>query len=119
MSKYLITGSYSADGANGLIQEGGSSRLAAATAAIESVGGAVDSFYYTFGEDDVVGICDFPDAASAAAVSMMINSTGAVSVTLTPLMTVEEIDTAASKTPTYRPPGGDLDRAADTYSARP
>ena len=53
----------------------------------------------------MIGICDFPDTSSAAAVSMMINSTGAVSVTLTPLITVEEMDAAASKTPSYRPPG--------------
>ena len=62
MSKYLITGSYAAEGVKGLMQEGGSKRLAAATAAIESVGGSIDSFYYAFGTDDVVGICDFPDA---------------------------------------------------------
>ena len=105
MSKYLVTGSYNADGVNGLMQEGGSSRRAAATAAIESVGGSVESFYYAFGDDDVVGICDFPDTASAAALSMMINSTGAVSVTLKPLITVEEIDAAAGMTPSYRPPG--------------
>jgi uncharacterized protein with GYD domain len=105
MSKYLITGSYAADGVKGLMQEGGSKRLEAATAAIASVGGSVDAFYYSFGEDDVVGICDFPDASSAAAVSMMINSTGAVSVTLTPLITVEEMDVAAGKTPSYRAPG--------------
>jgi hypothetical protein len=56
--------------------EGGSSRRAAATAAIEFVGGSVDCFYYAFGDDDVVGIVDFPDDASATAVSLMINSTG-------------------------------------------
>lgn len=106
MSKYLITGSYAAEGVQGLMKEGGSKRLAAATAAIESVGGSVDSFYYAFGDADVIGICDFPDAASATAVSMMINSTGAVNVTLTPLITVEEVDAAADKTATYRPPGG-------------
>ena len=36
---------------------------------------------------------------------MMINSTGMVNVSLSPLLTVEEIDTAASKTPAYRAPG--------------
>ena len=106
MSKYLITGNYRPDGVKGLMQEGGSKRLAAATAAIESVGGSVDCFYYAFGDNDVVGICDFADEASAAAVSLMINASGAVSVTLTPLLTVEDIDAAAAKTPTYRPPGG-------------
>lgn len=87
------------------MQEGGSKRLAAATAAIESVGGSVDSFYYAFGADDVIGIVDFPDDASATAVSLMINSSGAVSIKLTPLMTVEEIDAAAAKTASYRAPG--------------
>ncbi|NCG24821.1 MAG: GYD domain-containing protein [Actinobacteria bacterium] len=105
MSKYLVTGSYNAEGAKGLMQEGGSKRLAAATAAIESVGGSVDSFYYAFGADDVIGIVDFPDDASATAVSLMINSSGAVSIKLTPLMTVEEIDAAAAKTASYRAPG--------------
>ena len=106
MAKYLVTGSYSPEGVKGLMQEGGSKRQTAATAAIESVGGSLDCLYYAFGDDDVVGICDFPDDASAAAVSLMINSTGAVSLKLTPLMTVEEIDAAAAKTPSYRPPGG-------------
>ncbi len=105
MSKYLVTASYSADGVKGLMKEGGSKRRAAATAAIESVGGSVDCFYYAFGDDDVVGIVDFPDDASATAVSLMINSTGAVNLKLTPLMTVEEVDAAAAKTPSYRPPG--------------
>jgi uncharacterized protein with GYD domain len=105
MSKYLVTASYNAEGAKGLMEEGGSKRLAAATAAIESGGGSIDSFYYAFGEHDVIGIVDFPDAASAVAVSLMINSTGAVSLTLKPLITVEEIDAAAAMTPSYRGPG--------------
>ena len=105
MSKFLVTASYTADGVKGLMQEGGSKRLAAATAAFESVGGSVDCFYYAVGADDVVGIADFPDDASATAVSLMINSTGAVKLKLTPLMTVEDIDAAASKTVSYRAPG--------------
>ena len=36
---------------------------------------------------------------------MLINSTGAVSVTLTPLITVDEMDAAETKTPAYRAPG--------------
>jgi len=106
MPKYLVTGNYSPEGVKGLMQEGGTSRLAAATAAFESVGGSVDCFYYAFGDTDVVGICDCPDDASAAAVSFMINASGAVSITLKPLLTVAEVDAAAAKTPSYRPPGG-------------
>ncbi len=106
MSKYLVTGNYRPEGVKGLMQEGGTSRLAAATAAFESVGGSIDCFYYAFGDSDVVGICDCPDDASAAAVSLMINASGAVSITLTPLLAPADIDAAAAKTPSYRPPGG-------------
>lgn len=35
----------------------------------------------------------------------MINSTGAVDLHLTPLMTPEDLDAAASRTPSYRAPG--------------
>ncbi|HSH12055.1 MAG TPA: GYD domain-containing protein [Ilumatobacter sp.] len=105
MSKYLVTANYTTDGVKGLMQEGGSKRRAAATAAIESVGGSVDCFYYAMGDDDVVGIVDFPDEASAVAVSLMINSTGAVNLRLLPLIEVEELDAAAAKTPSYRAPG--------------
>ncbi len=106
MPKYLVTGNYRPEGVAGLMQEGGTRRLAAATAAFESVGGSVDCFYYAFGDTDVVGICDCPDDASAAAVSFMINASGAVSITLKPLLTVADVDAAAAKTPSYRPPGG-------------
>lgn len=106
MPKYLVKGNYVGDGIAGLIREGGSSRRDAATAGIESVGGSVESFYYAFGDTDVYAICDFPDDATAAAVSLMIGASGAVSVTLVPLLTPEDLDAAAAKSPTYRPPGG-------------
>jgi uncharacterized protein with GYD domain len=105
MTKYLIQGNYVGDGVAGLMNEGGSSRRAAATAAAESVGGSISEIYYAFGDVDLYGICDFPDAASAAACSLMINSSGAVTVNLTPLMTPEDLDAAAEMTPTYRAPG--------------
>ena len=43
--------------------------------------------------------------ASAAALSLLINSTGNVNVRLKPLLTVEDLDAAAKKTPSYRAPG--------------
>lgn len=106
MSKYFFTASYTVDGVKGLMREGGSKRRDAAAAAFESVGASMESFYYAFGKHDVVGIGEFPDAASAAAVSMLIQSTGAVKIQMTPLMTPEDLDAAAAMTPSYRPPGG-------------
>ncbi|MFQ5556705.1 MAG: GYD domain-containing protein [Acidimicrobiales bacterium] len=105
MGKYLIRGNYVGDGVAGLIKEGGSSRREAATAAIESVGGSMDCMYYAFGDTDVFAICDFPDTASATACSLMINSSGGVNVSMTPLMTPEDVDDATKMAPMYRAPG--------------
>lgn len=106
MAKYLLKGNYKGDGIKGLMKEGGTKRREAASAAIESVGGKLDCMYYAFGETDIYGICDLPDVATATAISLMINSTGALTVNLTPLMTVEDVDAAMTKSPAYRPPGG-------------
>lgn len=105
MGKYLIRGNYVGDGVAGLMKEGGTARHAAASAAAESVGGTIDCMYYAFGDVDVWAIADFPDDASATACSLLINSSGAVSVSLTPLLTPEDIDAAAAKSPSYQPPG--------------
>ena len=106
MPKFMINASYSQEGVKGVIAEGGSSRLAAVTALAHAAGGSIETFYFAFGGDDVVAIVDLPDNASAAAVAMAVGSTGALSsYTTTPLLTVEEIDAAAAKTPGYQPPG--------------
>jgi uncharacterized protein with GYD domain len=105
MAKYLGKANYVGDGLKGLIKEGGSSRRAAVEKLIESLGGKVEAFYYAFGETDLYIIVELPDNVSAAAVSLTVNAAGAASVTLTPLLTPEEIDAAAKKTPFYRPPG--------------
>jgi len=105
MTKYLFQGTYVGQGIKGLMREGGSKRREAVIQALESVGGSLECIYYAFGETDVLGVFDIPDDASAAALSLMINSSGAVKLHLTPLLTPEDIDAAASKTPTYRAPG--------------
>ena len=105
MSKYLFEANYVGDGIKGLMREGGTKRRDAVVEALKSVGGTLECFYYAFGDTDVLGVFDIPDQANAVALSLMINSTGAVSLTLKPLMTLEDLDAAASKTPSYRPPG--------------
>ena len=105
MPKYLVRANYVGAGVKGLMAEGGTKRRDAARASVESVGGTLESFYYAFGETDVFGVGDFPDEASAVAWSLSINSTGAVSLNLVPLLTPEELDAAVAKTPSYRAPG--------------
>ena len=63
MPKYLLQVSYTAEGAKGVLKDGGSKRRAAAKAVVESVGGKLESMYFAFGEKDVFAIVDVPDAA--------------------------------------------------------
>jgi len=65
----------------------------------------MEAFYYSLGESDVYLIVDLPDAATVAAVSLAVNSSGAVRLKTVVLMTPEEMDQAAKKTVAYRPPG--------------
>ena len=105
MAKYLLQGSYTAEGAKGLLKDGGSKRRAAAKTLIESVGGKIECMYFAFGKTDVVAIVDMPDSASAAAASLAIGASGGLTSKMTVLLTPEEIDQAAKKSIKYTPPG--------------
>jgi len=84
---------------------GGTARRAAVQEALQSVGGRLEAFYYAFGDDDAFVIVDFPDHASAAAFSLVVNASGAATAKTTVLLTAEEMDQAAKKKVTYRAPG--------------
>lgn len=105
MPKFLVMASYTPEGAKGLLKDGGSKRKQAAEAALKSVGGRLEAFYFAFGESDAVLIVDAPDNMSVAAASMVINATGAVQTKTVVLLTPEEIDQAAKKNAAYTAPG--------------
>lgn len=105
MPKFLIHGNYVGEGITGLLKEGGSGRRAAVEELASSLGGSVESIYYAFGETDIYVIADMPDHASMAAFALVAGASGAVTVKTTVLMTPEEVDEAAKKSPAYRPPG--------------
>ena len=105
MAKYLIQANYLSEGAKGLLKEGGSSRRAVVEKLIASQGGSMESFYYAFGETDLYIIADVPDSVGVAAISLTVASTGTVTCKTTVLITPEEIDEAAKKSPSYRLPG--------------
>jgi uncharacterized protein with GYD domain len=105
MPKYMITGSYSLDGIKGVLKEGGTGRQAAAKRLLDSVGGAIEAYYFVFGEDDFVLIADLPDNVTAAALSLITAATGALSPKVTVLLTPEELDAATKKKMHYRAPG--------------
>jgi uncharacterized protein with GYD domain len=105
MPKFLMEVSYTSEGAKGLLKDGGTKRRAAAKAAAESVGGTLESMYYAFGKNDAVLIADFPDTAAAAALAITLAASGAVTNRTTLLLSVEDIDAATKRAPSYTPPG--------------
>lgn len=105
MPKYLLEARYTAEGAKGLLKDGGTKRRQAAEAALKSVGANLEAFYYAFGGCDAIVLLDAPDNATVTAASIAINASGAVTVRTTVLQTPEEVDQAVKKTVSYTPPG--------------
>ena len=105
MAKYLLVASYTAEGAKGVMKDGGTKRRQAAEAAIKSAGGTLEAFYFAFGENDAYVIVDAPDNASVAGMSLTIGGSGAVHTKTVVLLTPEEIDQASKKSTTYTAPG--------------
>ncbi len=105
MPKYLIQANYVGEGIKGLLKEGGSSRRTTVDKLFGSAGGSVEAFYFAFGDTDAFIIADVPDNTTAAALSLIVNATGAVTAKFTVLLTADEMDAATKKTPSYRPPG--------------
>jgi uncharacterized protein with GYD domain len=105
MGKYLITANYTSEGMAGVRAAGAKSRIDAVSTMIEAMGGSLESFYFAFGDTDVFAIADVPDDEAAAAVAIAINSTGAVSITTTKLLSVDQVDEALRRSIDYQPPG--------------
>jgi uncharacterized protein with GYD domain len=106
MPKYLVIGSYTAEGARGVLKEGGSGRRQAAEQIMSSAGGTLEAFYFGFGSDDFYLIVDAPDHASVAAATLTAAATGTSRLRTVVLLTPEDIDAASQKQITFRPPGG-------------
>lgn len=109
MPKYLIQATYTKEGLDGLLKEGGKSRREAIAETVEAVGGKLEAFYFAFGDTDVIVIVDLPDRVTAIAGSLIENATGMVKTTRTVLITPEEMDQAVAmakeKAAAYRAPG--------------
>jgi uncharacterized protein with GYD domain len=105
MPKFLWQVSYTTQGVQGLLKEGGASRRDMVKNLTEAAGGKVEAFYYTFGEDDVIVIAELPDNATAAAVSLNVGASGAAEIRTTPLLEPEDIDAATKISVAYRAPG--------------
>jgi uncharacterized protein with GYD domain len=105
MPRYMVRGSYTLEGLQGLIKEGGTGRRKAIETLASKLGGELISLDYAFGDDDVFAIVRLPDDETAAAVSMRLTASGAVNVKMTRLLTPEQIDAAVDRELEYRKPG--------------
>ncbi|HKM63576.1 MAG TPA: GYD domain-containing protein [Acidisphaera sp.] len=84
-------------------------RTGMASALCEGFGGKLNSYYFAFGDYDVIAISEFPDNTSALAASLAATSTGGFSrFETTPLMTGKEAEAAMKRAhgakTAYQPP---------------
>ena len=104
MPKYLFQASYTREGLQGLLSEGGTQRREAVENLAAALGGSIEAFYYAFGDCDIYVIADLPDDATATAASLVVGASGAGSVKTTVLIPPETVDEATEKVVDYRPP---------------
>jgi uncharacterized protein with GYD domain len=106
MPRYMVSASYTIEGAKGLLKGGGgTARRNAVQQALQSIGGELEAMYFGFGEHDAFVIFEAPDNISAAALALTVNASGGAATKTTVLLTPEEVDRAAKKSVTYRAPG--------------
>jgi uncharacterized protein with GYD domain len=105
MPRYMVHASYTNQGLQGLMKEGGTSRKVAVEELLKSLGGSLESLYFTFGDQDVVVVAEMPNNVSAAGLALLVAGSGAVTTKTIVLLTPEEIDEAVKVHGRYRPPG--------------
>src|SRR6516164_3844421 len=108
---FCLTGQYTPQALNSIMENPTTDRSEAAKKAIEAVGGKLISFYATPSEGPgVLVILDMPDGGAAAAVSGVVVAAGVLqNVKLTRLLTHAEVVQVRQKAVqvrgAYRPPG--------------
>jgi uncharacterized protein with GYD domain len=105
MPKFMIRGTYSQGGLEGVLTAGGSGRVDAVRKTAESLGGHLDSFYFAFGDEDTYVICDLPDNKAAVALALTVGASGGVTTKTTVLLTPEDVDRATKLNVDYQAPG--------------
>jgi uncharacterized protein with GYD domain len=105
VARYLLKVSYTAEGARGLLQEGGPKRKTYVSNLAKKAGAKITSFDYAFGSDDVYVLCEAPGHAEMTALSLAVAGSGAASIETVVLISPAEVDAATKKAIAYRPPG--------------
>jgi len=101
MAKYMICGSYTAEGKKGLIKDGGVKRRQIVENLINDQGGKVESFNFAFGIHDLYVLVEFPNNIDIVALSLDVGAGGALDFQTVILITPEELDAAITKGSSY------------------
>ncbi len=97
MPHYLHQIAYASDAWGSLIAQP-QDRIETVRAAIEKLGGKIESAWFAFGEYDIVMITEMPNNVSAAGISIAFAGGGACkNVQTTPLLSREEATQALKK----------------------
>jgi uncharacterized protein with GYD domain len=105
MPKFLIKGTYTAEGMKGLKKDKASGREKAVGAAAKALGGKIDGIWFSLGEADVYLVVDLPSHVHIAALASNVCASGLVRTSTVTLLTVAEMDQALGEKVTYRAPG--------------
>ncbi len=106
MPYFLVQLSYTAASWNRLVKEP-QNRVEKVSAAVENLGGKIESAFLCFGDYDVVGVLSFPDSITAAALSMAMMAGGGVrKIKTTPMFSWKDGLQAMrkAKKAAYKPP---------------
>ena len=107
MPHYLVEVSYKDTAVKAMVSNP-QDRSAPVRKMVESLGGKMHSFFFSFGDFDIVTILELPGNQTAAAISMAVGSTGGFSkYRTTVLMTPDEAMQAMrdANRVSYSPPG--------------
>jgi uncharacterized protein with GYD domain len=105
VARYLWQVTYTAEGASGLMKDGGTKRRQVVRNLVERLGGKIELFEYALGEADAYVVAELPDNATAAAISMAVAAAGGARVRSIVLVSPEEIDQSTKKQIAYTAPG--------------
>jgi len=106
MAWYMIQLGYRPDAWSAMIQHP-QNRIDVVRPVIEAMGGKIHHGWLSFGEYDLVAVCEMPDNVTAAAFSLAVEAGGAVEgFKTTPLLTMDEAVAAMKKAGSvgYKPP---------------
>ena len=108
MAFFMFTGSYTTDSLKAMV-DNPQDREAVGRAMVEAVGAKLHSFFFTFGQSDIIAIIEADDDIAAAAGSLLVGASGVMAHgSMTKLMTSVEAMAAMGRAKdargSYSPP---------------